>query len=136
VEGKGSLPKLRAKKRSRRAAIVFGDYGRDMTDAVLEARQTYQSVFFRPHPAKEQKSPVMTLRGPLEALWAIGDVAIGHSSTVLVDAEINGLQVISSDPLHVVQGAEDDRQLWLNRLSWAQWSHSELMNGDFWEHLH
>jgi len=135
TDGKGTLPQLKVKKDSRRACIVFADYGRDMTDAVIEARQTYQSVFFRPHPAKEQNSPVMTLRGPLEALWAIGDVAIGHSSTVLVDAEINGLHVISSDPLHVVHH-DGDRESWLKRLSWANWNYLELQRGDFWEHLH
>jgi len=132
--GKGTLPELRPRKSAGRCAVIFADYGLDMYEAVEQAKLTYQSVFFRPHPAQEQDTRAMTLRGPLEAVWSLADVAIGHSSTVLVEAEINGLQVVSSDPTHVVHH-DGDREAWLNRLSWAQWNHGELMNGDFWSHL-
>jgi len=132
---KGSLPDLRPAKEGRRCAVVFADYGRDMTEAVQDARITYDSVFFRPHPAQAQESPVMTLQGALDGVWALADVAIGHSSTVLVEAVIEGLHVVSSDPLHVCQGIEGGRQQWLTDLSWANWNKTELERGDFWEHL-
>ena len=76
----------------------------------------------------------MTLKGELSAVWELADVAIGHSSTVLVEAAINGLHVESSDPLHVCQGIEDRAQ-WLVDLSWANWNFEQLKSGAFWEHL-
>lgn len=131
---KGTLPELHPRTEKRRCAVIFADYGRDMTEVVKQARWDYDSVFFRPHPAQDQTTPVMTLRGELEGVWALADVAIGHSSTVLVEAEIRGKHVISSDPRHVCHGIEDRAQ-WLTDLSWAQWSFEELAAGTFWEHL-
>lgn len=130
----GPLPSLCPWKDQRRCAVVFGDYGRDASEDVRQARWDYDSVFFRPHPAQHQETPVITLKCDLVGVWALGDVAIGHASTVLVEAMIQGLHVISSDPLHVCQGVED-RTKWLTDLSWAQWSHEQLKSGDFWEHL-
>lgn len=132
--GKGNLPQLKPVKERGRAAVVFADYGRDPTEDVADARLHYQAVFFRPHPRDRRQTSVMTLNGPLEHVWELGDVAIGHSTTVLVEAELNGLKVISSDPLHVVHH-DGDRVAWLNRLSWAQWHFDEIERGDFWSHL-
>lgn len=132
---KGTLPRLKPSKEARRCAIVFADFGEDCTAKVQEARQRFDSVFFRPHPSQDRSTPVMTLRGDLCGVWGIGDVAIGHSSTVLVDAKINGLSVESTDPRHVVHDCGDDRESWLARLSWAQWSRDELEHGDWVEHL-
>jgi hypothetical protein len=135
---KGTLPRIKAVKDDRRCAVIFGDYNdpRDMQQTVREARKRFDSVFFRPHPAQKRETPVMTLPGELDACWALADVAIGHSSTVLVEAAIEGLHVESSDPRHVIHDIKDgDRQAWLTRLSYAQWNYTELMAGDFWEHL-
>lgn len=132
---RASLPVLKKQKPTRRCAVVFADYGEDCKEKVKQARREYDSVFFRPHPADNKNdTPVMTLKGDLEAVWEIADVAIGHSSTVLVEAMINGLYVESSDPLHVCQGVTD-REQWLTNLSWAQWDHEALKRGEFWEHL-
>jgi len=132
---KGTLPRLKKRKDARRSAVVFSDWGQDCTERVREARQRFDAVYFRPHPAEPQRTtPVMTLPGSLDAIWGLCDVAIGHSSTVLVEALINGLHVESSDPQHVVHDC-DDREAWLKRLSWAQWHADELQRGDFWDHL-
>lgn len=132
---KGTPPDLWPRKGSRRAAVVFADYGEDCTDWVMDARYTYDCVYFRPHPAEsERDSPVMTLRGDLDAVWSLADVAIGGKSTVLVDAEIHGLHVHAHDPHHVVKHS-GDREQWLTDLSWAQWSQDEIRTGQFWEHL-
>lgn len=129
-------PELKPRKTRRRCAIVFGDYGEDCTELAREARREYDSVFFRPHPSSSMsETPVMTLKGDLEAVWAIGDVAIGKGSTVLVDAEINGLHVDCRDPLSVVHHDGMSRERWLNRLTWADWHKTELQSGAFWEHL-
>ena len=135
ARAKGSCPDVRPRKESRRCAVIFADYGIDPQAMILDARMRYDSCFFRPHPAQDRTTPVMTLKGSLDVVWEIADVAISGTSTVLVEALIQGLHVESTDPLHVVQSCGEDRQAWLNDLSWAQWSHTELMNGDFWEHL-
>jgi len=133
IEGKGALPELKPTKIRKGTAIVFGDYGRDM-EAECKLARKFERCYFKPHPQDSQpKSPFNTLRCPLHIALELADVAIGHASTVLVDAEIAGLHVMSTDSRHVVHNS--DRELWLKRLSWAQWSLEELSNGDFWEHL-
>jgi len=133
---KGRRPALKPRKEARRCAVVFGDFGRDAKKDCLDARDKYDSVFFRPHPAQQaQESPVMTIRGELDAVWDLADVAIGHASTVLVEALINGLHVESSDPQHVVHQCNGSREEFFRDLSWAQWHKDELINGDFWDHL-
>lgn len=131
-EGKGKLPELKAKKTGRHSAVVFGDYGRDPLPDYNYARRKYDAVYFRPHP-QDAKSLGLTLRCDLHTIFDMADVAVGHSSTVLVDAEINGLHVDSTDPLHVVH--HTDREQWLKDLSWTQWSLEEIRRGDFWSHL-
>ena len=131
---KGELPELKPVKKRRRCAVVFGDYGRDPHPELKLARQKFDSVWYRPHPQDKGPHPCFPLRGCLEDVWSIADVAVGHSSTVLIDAEINGLHVISTDPRHVVNHYTD-REDWLRELSWKQWSLAEISNGAFWEHL-
>lgn len=131
---KGEPPKLKPMKNNKRCAVVFGDYGRDPKPEYCYARQRFESVWFRPHPQDRNDYAPLPLRGPLETVWQIGDAAIGCSSTVLVDAAINGLHVHSTDPRHVVHGCED-RSNWLRQLSWKQWSLDEIRAGNFWEHL-
>lgn len=131
---KGELPELKPTKHSQRCAIVFGDYGRDPAPEYTYARKHHDSVWFRQHPRESGTPYVVPLRCSLDEAWQIGDVAIGHKSTVLVEAAINGLHVVSTDPNHVVHGYED-RENWLRQLSWKQWSLDEIRAGDFWEHL-
>jgi hypothetical protein len=130
AEPKGTLPELKPIKTQQEHAVIFADYGQ-MNQArhwEVDAREKYQQVYVRAHPADQM------CYYTLEDLWQRCDAAIGGQSTVLVDAVINGLHTISTDPLHVVQGMTD-RQQWLTDLSWAQWNHTELMNGDWIEHL-
>lgn len=131
---KGELPELLPAKPMRRCAVVFGDYGRDPRPDIKDAERRYDSVFYRPHPSETGLCVLRPLRGELSAVFEIGDVAIGHGSTVLVDAEIHGLHVECSDPRHVVHHT-GDRETWLRELSWKQWSLDELRAGTFWEHL-
>ena len=134
ADPKGTLPRVKRAKDRRRCAIVFCDYGKDHTEQVQEARMKYDSVFCRPHPAQKRETPVMAI-GDLEACWALGDVALGHSSTVLVDAVINGLHAESTDPRHVIHKCNGDRERWLAWLSWANWNYTELIAGDWVEHF-
>ena len=135
--GKGELPELKPKKEGRDCAIVFGDYGMDPKPLVQLARREFGRTYYKPHPAETgQTSPCLAPKWSLSQCWELANVAVGHSSTVLVEAELNGLHVHSTDPHHVCQSTElEGRQVWLNRLSWSQWSMEEIVNGDVWEHL-
>lgn len=134
TEGKEPLPALKLCKKRRRCAVVFGDYDGDARAMLANARRKYDSVWFRPHPQDTRPLPCFPMRGSLDDVWSIADVAVGHSSTVLVEAQINGLFVESTYAQHVVHFS-DDREAWIKRLSWAQWSLDELVAGTFWEHL-
>ncbi len=138
---KGSLPQLKPRKANGRCAVVFADYGRDMAAEVRELREQWNgSLYFRPHPAQPDVSvKAITLSGPLADVWALCDTAIGHSTTALIEARLNGLQIQCSDPLNAVTAHPGDDERWLRELSWAQWSahehNPEIQRGDFWEHL-
>jgi len=131
----GLLPVLQPRKDARRCAVIFEDFGADSSELIAEARLHFASVFYRPHPAQQKTSGAMALTGDLADCWALADVAIGHGSTALVEAEINGLHVESSDPLHVVHKAKENREQWLQDLSWAQWNFKQIIKGEFWNHL-
>ena len=126
----GELPELKPMKPQQQSAVVFADYGKvnQAQHWEVDARYEYFPVNLHFHPADMQNFRTLTDR------WDRCDVAIGGTSTVLVEAAINGLHVKSFDPLHVCQNMTD-REQWLTDLSWAQWNHEQIMNGDFWNHL-
>ena len=133
--GKGKLPEMKPQKTGRDCAIVFGDYGMDPKELIDYSRFHFGRTYYKPHPAEHgQVSPVLAPKWTLEQCWEIADVAVGHGSTVLVEAELNGLHVYTTDPNHVCKDI-DNREQWLVDLSWAMWDHTEIVNGDFWEHL-
>ena len=135
AEGKGQLPELKPKKQSERIACVFADYDMNMLGLVIYASHNWSQAYYRPHPAQHTTTELETLTGDLSAVWEKCDVAVGHGSTALVEAELNGLKVVSTDPHHVCHDANGRREQWLKDLSWAQWTHTELINGDWIDHL-
>jgi hypothetical protein len=134
----GDMPELKPMKGrtgKRACAMVFADYGQDPAKMIFEARNKYGRVYCRHHPADRfTTSPAMNPQWSLEMVWDMCDVAVGQSSTALVDAAINGLHVDCPDS-HVCADIHDDRQLWLTDLSWAQWHYTQVQSGEFWEHL-
>ena len=133
--GKGDLPELKPQKTRRECAVVFGDYGMNPTELVKYAQINFGRTYYKPHPAERgQTSPVLAPKWTLDECWEIADCAVGHSSTVLVTAELNGLHVYTTDTHHVCQGIEN-REQWLVNLSWAQWNSDEICYGDFIDHL-
>lgn len=132
----GRHPAPEARKPYRGTCVVFGDYGRDPAPEVKLAREEFERVYFRAHPAgNRDESPVLAPDWTLGEAFSFADCAVGHSSTVLVKARINGLKTLSTDPNHVVLWEPEDRLKWLSRLSWCQWSFAQIRNGEFWEHL-
>lgn len=132
---KGKAPVIAPLKTYRGSCVVFGDYGRPGQKDINEARKVHPRVYWRPHPADRQPVKALILNGDLAGVWALCDTAIGHSSTVLVDAVLNGLHTTSTDPRHVIAGVEHDRERWAAQLTWCQWNCEELKRGDFVEHL-
>ena len=126
----GELPELKTMKPHQESAVVFADFGKMDQGKHWEvnARTKYFPVHLRFHPADMENFY------PLADMWERCDVAIGGTSTILVDAAINGLHIKQCDPLHVCAGMTDRAQ-WLTDLSWAQWNFEYIVNGDFWEHL-
>ena len=138
TEPNGDLPELLPRKSREYSVIVFGDYGRDMTETVVRLRHERNgALYFRPHPQDAGRTvpAAMSLNCDLEGVWALGDLAVGHSSTVLVDAVVHGLKTESTDPRHVVQRLNGSRKRWLEWLSWSQFHADQIKAGDFWEHL-
>lgn len=142
-EPNGELPRLQAKKARRKSSkawggtcVVFGDFGRDPKEDCAFARKHFDRVYYRPHPAERKTdSPVMSPDWTLAEAFSIADSALGHSSTVLVKARINGLKTFSTDTRHVVLWEPDDDAKWLRMLSWCQWNSEQIRSGEFWEHL-
>jgi len=128
--GNGVLPELKPLKPQQESAVVFADYGQvnQAQHWEVDARDKYFPVSIHYHPADMENFT------PLKDYWRLCDVAIGGKSTVLVEAVINGLHLAQCDPLHVCAGMAD-RETWLARLSWCQWHYTEIINGDFWDHL-
>lgn len=113
-------------------ALVLLDYG-PYPDAYKLAQELYQSVKLRPHPATGKDLP------PLLDDLAATDVAIGYRTSALVAAVLNGVPTISLDaraPVRPVAGHDlahivrPDRSQWLNDMSYAQWSGSEIASGE------
>lgn len=135
LEPKGEPPLMWPRKDYQGTCIVFGDYARDMREEVKLARAQHERVWFKPHPAEHIiESPCITFDGDLDLCWNFASAAVGHASSVLVDAERHGLAVTSTDPGHVVHH-DGDREAWLKRLTWTQWHIDECASGAFWEHL-
>jgi hypothetical protein len=133
VSANGELPKLKPPKPHQKSAVVFADYGKTIEASywAVDAREKYFPVFTMWHPANMENFTT------LADIWERCDVAIGGTSTVLVDAAINGLHIKQCDPLHVCAWmTARTRYQWLIDLSWAQWNfETGIMTGDFWEHL-
>ena len=127
-------PEKPHKPTNQQCAIYMADYNENATEAVTGARNKYGRLYYRPHPADKREAPALAPDWTLDEVWQIADVALGHGSTVLVEALVNGLEVVSSDPHHVVN-QDCDRETLMARLSWADWHYDEIERGEFWEHL-
>lgn len=111
------------------------------------------SVMFRPHPRiplDQYLLPYVPVidNGPLAELWRKAKAVITFNSTIGVDAAINGLAVVASDPRSFawpVAGKLIDsvlaapqlaaREQWAANLAYCQWNLTELASGKAWEHL-
>jgi len=78
----------------------------------------------RYHPAQKTETE------PLLDALARHDIAIGYSSTALITAAIEGLQIVCKDESYIL-----NRSNWKDILPYADWHYSEIESGEAWEHL-
>ena len=84
------------------------------------------------------------LTDDLRHCWA----AVNHNSSPTVGAAIEGIPVFVTDPTRsqvrdiantdfsrIENPNMPDRQSWIQRISQFHWSHSELQNGQCWQHM-
>lgn len=113
------------------------DYGPYPLETFQPLAKQY-NVTARPHPATKKDQP------PLLKHMEGKDVVIGHRTSALVTAAINGYPVVCFDEGNAVSpvAARDilnlvypDRTQWLNNLSYAQWSGAEIKTGAALEYV-
>ena len=110
--GIGRPPVIPKDRRTGSGTIFLADY----------AGPVEQADTVRLHPSRESNPESL-----LDAL-SRHSRAIGYSTTALVTAYLEGLEVISRDPEHILnQGPE--------LLPYADWHYSEIQSGEAWEHL-
>ncbi len=106
-------------------------------------------VVFRPHPkwcprdlpSWLKVSTNKSLEEDLNTAW----LTVAWSSNSLVESIMNGCPTLAFDPIAMTWDISihsigetpilPDRQEWLNRISYAQWSTSELEDGTAWNHV-
>jgi hypothetical protein len=123
------------------SALVLADYGQDVCEIVSAASKRFVETKVRVHPSDCPTRRPATLE--MECGWR--DVVIGTSGSSIFEAIIMGIPVICLDPLNECApvcsdsiGAElyrGDREAWLHRLSYAQFSLSEIADGTAWNLL-
>jgi hypothetical protein len=129
-QGERQKPELQPWGEAEDSALVLLDYNQDIKLAKL-AKRHFRNVCIRRHPVNEV--PIMPLRDQI----AMYDVAVGTSSTALVDAVIAGKPVIcyqTTSPVAPVASEFGNikrprREAWLDMLSWRQFTLEEIAAG-------
>ena len=134
--------------------LVCGEF-RDMTPwyKQLQTILPNDDVRFRPHPFVDalhgwQKAPGQK-QDDIETSLAKAKLCITFDSIAGCDAVLAGVPSITYGPKSMAYNASMksyeewndgspnllDREEWCNRLAYCQWSHQEIKDGDFWNHL-
>jgi hypothetical protein len=122
--------------------------GRDINDWLAEvAGQTKGlPVMFRPHPLGRGYARYFDEHtGTLAEALAGAKAIISYSSTAGVDAILSGTPTYAAHKCSMVWDVaqhdislppiQPDRTVWLERMSWCQWTENEIIKGEAWEHL-
>jgi hypothetical protein len=112
--GSGRKHIERKDRRSERGTIFLADY-----NGPVELADTV-----RLHPAREASS-----RPLLDDLRRHA-IAIGYTTSALVTAGLEGLEVICREPTNIM-----NRPDWLEVLPYADWRYDEIQSGAVWEQL-
>ena len=119
------------------------------TEAVAEIKKyTDRPIVFRPKTPDVPRIEGTTYDSgvPLGVALGSANVVVTHHSNVGVDGLIDGAPVFSTIGVASVMGLQDlsrienpyypeNREQWLNDVSYCQWSVTELRSGVCWQHL-
>lgn len=107
-------------EQARRASIEFG----------LPAK-------FRPHPLARRRGPVRPvlgaemIGGDMGAALSGAAIVLTFNSNLGVDALVAGKRATCDDPGSMIHGVTEwQREAWLHRLAWKQWSMDEIRSGE------
>jgi len=137
--------------------LICGEF-RDMTPWYNKLRNILPNdkVRFRPHPFVNKlygwKQAPGERQDDIETSLKKANICITYDSIAGCDAALAGVPSVTYGPKSMawdvsVKTYEEwidlvanydvlpDRQEWCNRLAYCQWSHQEIKDGDFWEHL-
>ena len=107
------VPDVKPRKMGNRS-IFLAEYGGHIDEADT----------IRLHPMAETPSET------LEEALSRHDIAIGYTSTALVQAALEGLRIDCRDPDGVM-----NKPNWLQLLPYVDWHYTEIESGEAWAHL-
>ena len=114
--GKGRIAPIPKENAGNGTSIFLADYNGPIEKADE----------IRLHPAQKEWKK----RDSLEYVLSRHSKAIGYQTTALVTAGLMGLEIICKDERNIMFQPN-----WLELLPYADWHHSEIENGEAWEHL-
>ena len=137
--------------------LVCGEF-RDMRSWYKQLQEVLPNdeVRFRPHPFMTElygwKQAPGKRQDDIETALADASICITYDSIAGCDAVLAGVPSITYGSKSMALDASittyeewidlianyevlPDRQEWCNRIAYCQWSHQEIIDGDFWEHL-
>ena len=117
-----------------------------MRAAGLEVAGHRGDIFFKPHPKEKPEATdrkynvgVPVFEGSMEDAFKIARLFCTYSSTVGTDAWLRGLPAVAASPVSMIfreqfnENTPDNRQKWLNGMSFRQFDLTEIGNGLVWE---
>jgi len=132
-------PELQPLQPGEDSCLILADYGQDVSDIAMQARQRYGVVNIRKHPANGV-GPVR-----LGAQIAAHDICIGSKGTSMFEAIKQGKPTVCLDDQNacapVCSPSVDaplnrgDRSEWMHEMSYKQFSLDEIADGTAWENL-
>lgn len=147
---------LKPWRRGGQYAVVMGQVPGDQSiegvnidawyaSAIVDAREVWGRVFFRPHPLARKVAPpgVEIIKGDLQSVLCGAGLVVTYNSNSGVDAVLAGCPTVAADrgsmawdvSARDMQAVKPDRCEWAARLAWCQWQLSEIESGEAWARI-
>lgn len=118
-----------APARENARGLVVNDFRGDWSELADLACEYAVHVRVRLHPVEAPaKKPLLD-----DLEWA--HIVVGHRTSALVTAILEGRKVVTTDAEHVVCGIDRGAKQWLANLSYTQWNQQEIESGEAWDKL-
>ena len=138
---------------SAKAAWVIGEEPEVWERRVIKEIRTYtdRPIIYRPKPSWSGAKPIedtkfSSAQQPLQTVMDNAHAIVSHHSNVCVDGLAAGVPAFVWEGVSVPMGLQnldqieqpfypDEREQWLNNISYCQWSLPEMRKGSCWKHL-